>query len=64
MLFSEDMTNEDLVTTLERRDGLTDRLRRAAITAARGRDPREVARRLCRKAWNDVLAPYGLAITT
>lgn len=58
-LFDDYLTNDELAATLERRDGLSDRLRSAAIAAAGLRDPHVVAERLCRRSWADVLRPGG-----
>jgi WD40 repeat protein len=62
-LFEDYLTNEELAATLERRAGLSDRLRVAAIAAAGLRDPHLVAERLCRRSWSDVLRPNAPAET-
>jgi WD40 repeat protein/serine/threonine protein kinase len=61
-------TNEELVATLQRREGLSDRLRRAAIAAALVRDRHALAERLRRRCWAEVVLPnldsgrYALAL--
>jgi WD40 repeat protein/serine/threonine protein kinase len=67
-LFDDTLTNEELVATLERREGLSPTLRRIAISAARLRDPRVVADKLRRRAWAVVDRPgaeqeqYAMAV--